>query len=82
MAPHEDEVFRATADTEENPEKPLIKDGDKALEFLRTEAGAGEGEEIDEKRLVRKIDWMIVPLMFCCYLLQYMDKSLCMSATN
>ncbi|KAH8895591.1 allantoate permease [Thozetella sp. PMI_491] len=30
----------------------------------------------DEKRLVRKIDLMIVPLMFGCYFLQYLDKTL------
>jgi hypothetical protein len=62
--------------TQDNVEKPQFKDGDKALEFLRTEAAVGEGEDIDERRLVRKIDFMIVPLMFCCYLLQYLDKSL------
>ncbi|KAF2224779.1 major facilitator superfamily domain-containing protein [Elsinoe ampelina] len=30
----------------------------------------------DEKRLVRKIDWMIMPLMWTCYVLQYLDKTL------
>ncbi|GAB7364662.1 hypothetical protein MBLNU230_g5464t1 [Neophaeotheca triangularis] len=57
-------------------EKVTTKDADKALDFLRGEAGEGEGEYIDEKKLVRKIDFMIMPLMFCCYLLQYLDKSL------
>ena len=80
MAPHDDEVYAETAHNEENPEKTIFRDGDKALTFLRTEAGVGEGEDVDEKRLVRKIDWMIVPLMFCCYLLQYLDKSLRMFA--
>ena len=79
MAPYDDEVYRTNSQTEEMPEKPRFKDGDKALEFLRTEAGDHEGEDIDEKALVRKIDWMVVPLMFCCYLLQYLDKSLCRS---
>lgn len=71
-------VYQASTTAEANNEKVDIKDGDKALEFLRTEAEVGEGEDIDEKRLVRKIDWMIVPLMFCCYLMQYLDKTLCM----
>ena len=75
MAPIE--VYQTSSQTEYNAEKPIFRDGDKALDFLRTEAGVGEGEDVDEKRLVRKIDWMIVPLMFCCYLLQYLDKSLC-----
>ena len=30
----------------------------------------------DEKKLVRMIDWMIVPLMWSCYCLQYLDKTL------
>lgn len=80
MAPISDErvYHRSSApNTEENAEKPLYRDGDKALDFLRREAEVGEGENIDEKQLVRKIDRMIVPLMFCCYLLQYLDKSLC-----
>lgn len=57
-------------------EKPIVRDGDAALDFLRGEAVAGEAEAIDERRLLRKIDWMVVPLMFACYLLQYLDKSL------
>ena len=57
-------------------EKPVVRDGDAALDFLRGEAVAGEAEAIDERRLLRKIDWMVVPLTFACYLLQYLDKSL------
>lgn len=55
---------------------------DKALAFLRcNNADAEEGTvvAVDEKALVRKIDWMIVPIMFACYFLQYLDKSLCKS---
>ena len=75
--PKDDTVYQMSAYTEDHPEKPLFNDGDKALEFLRSEAEVGEGQAISEKRLVRKIDWQIVPLMFGCYLLQYLDKSLC-----
>lgn len=69
---------------EKVPEKNTYKDADKALEFLRFNE---EGEEgivvaIDEKALVRKIDWMIVPIMFACYFLQYLDKSLCELQTS
>ncbi|KAG4411687.1 hypothetical protein IFR04_015185 [Cadophora malorum] len=32
--------------------------------------------EIDEKHLVRKIDYRIMPLMFLCYLMQFLDKVL------
>ena len=34
---------------------------DKALEFLRLRAESGTIVDIDEKKLVRKIDWMILP---------------------
>ncbi|KAJ6110881.1 allantoate permease [Penicillium sp. IBT 16267x] len=48
---------------------------DAAYEFLRAE-GSTVLSDIDEKRLVRKIDWMIMPLMWACYNLQYLDKVL------
>lgn len=54
----------------------VVKDGDEALKFLAAEFTAGELSDIDEKALVRKIDWMILPLMWCCYCLQYLDKTL------
>jgi sugar phosphate permease len=53
-----------------------ISDGDVALDFLRHEGAARPMTVEDEKRLLRKIDWMIVPLMWCCYCLQYLDKTL------
>lgn len=37
---------------------------DAALEFLNNETGTVS--EVDEKKLVRKIDWRIVPLMCEC----------------
>ncbi|KAK5750554.1 hypothetical protein LTS12_019344 [Elasticomyces elasticus] len=76
MAPANEEVYQTSMQAEDNYEKPTYRDGDKALDFLRTEAEVGEGEDVDEKKLLRKIDWLVVPLMFCCYLLQYLDKSL------
>lgn len=72
----DDNIRRSESDTDDMPEKPVFKDGDKALDFLRSEAYDGEADAIDEKKLVRKIDFMVVPLMFCCYCLQYLDKSL------
>lgn len=50
---------------------------DAALEYLNRE-DTSVMSEIDEKKLVRKIDWMIVPLMWVCYNLQYLDKTLSM----
>ncbi len=55
----------------------IIQDGkaDAALDFLRTEDNL-DATEVDEKALVRKIDWMIMPLMWAAYNLQYLDKVL------
>lgn len=76
MAPENEAVYRANSKTEDSISKPTFKDADKALDFLRTEAEVGETDLIDEAQLVRKIDLMIVPIMFGCYCLQYLDKSL------
>ena len=48
---------------------------DAALEFLHGEDNA-VAIEISEKALVRKIDWMVMPLMWAAYNLQYLDKVL------
>jgi hypothetical protein len=58
---------------EENTNIP--GDGDAALAFLRREEIVEFTPE-QERKLVRKIDWMIVPLMWSCYFLQYLDKTL------
>lgn len=52
----------ATIDTEKQAAAALQSgEADAALAFLNHEAGTVT--EIDEKALVRKIDWRIVPLM-------------------
>lgn len=53
---------------------------DGALAFLRNEADVGIAE-LDEKRLLRKIDWLIMPILFGVYVLQFVDKSLSMYST-
>ncbi|KAI5919310.1 allantoate permease [Camillea tinctor] len=52
-----------------------VIDADAALEYLNNE-NATAMTEVNEKDLVRKIDWAIVPLMWACYNLQYLDKTL------
>jgi len=54
----------------------VSKDGDEALRFLKNQHAVGEMTAEDEKKLVKKIDWMIMPLMWSCYCLQYLDKTL------
>ncbi|KAK5129916.1 hypothetical protein LTR08_002717 [Meristemomyces frigidus] len=53
-----------------------IRNADPAIDFLRHEGSVREMTAEDEKRLRRKTDWMIAPLMWCCYCLQYLDKTL------
>ena len=63
----------------ENQEKKtlLASDVDEALLFLKHEpATAGEVATINDKKLLRKIDWLLMPLMFSVYYLQYTDKTL------
>lgn len=66
--------------TKEEPQVTLSSEKgsgnvDTAWKFLdqnRDAAGASEDVDIDKMR--RKIDWHIVPLMFCCYTMQFLDK--------
>ncbi|CAI0645144.1 unnamed protein product [Colletotrichum noveboracense] len=53
-----------------------VSNADAALEFLRQCGDVNPMTDEDERRLKRKIDWRIVPLMFACYILQYLDKTL------
>ncbi|KAE8150481.1 major facilitator superfamily domain-containing protein [Aspergillus avenaceus] len=46
---------------------------DDAAEFLE-DHGNVPTEQVDMKSLRRKIDLRIIPFMFCCYVLQFLDK--------
>jgi hypothetical protein len=83
MQAHERPQPRLAEADEKAPEKRAYKNADRALEFLQRneESEVGTVVVVDEKALVRKIDWMIVPIMFACYFLQYLDKSLRKSPT-
>lgn len=48
------------------------KDLDKAYIYLTQHNNADE--TVDLKALRRKIDWWIVPIMFACYTMQFIDK--------
>lgn len=49
-------------------------DVDAAWTFLNEHRDAEGVSAIDINALRRKIDWHIVPLMFCCYTMQFLDK--------
>lgn len=53
---------QATQVEDNMPEKTATKDVDAALQFLNNEESTPMTPE-DEKRLIRKIDFRIVPLM-------------------
>lgn len=46
---------------------------DAAWEFLNEHRDA-RGDVTSVKALRRKIDWHVVPVMFCCYTMQFLDK--------
>lgn len=46
------------------------RDQDAALQFLRSESDVRPMSSADEKALLRKIDWRVIPLMFGCYTLR------------
>jgi hypothetical protein len=50
-------------------------DVDSALVFLNN-AGDTTFTEDEERRLVRKVDWMLLPLLGAVYMLQFVDKNL------
>ena len=50
---------------------------DQAWDYLETHGATSASDEpYSLKALRRKIDWRIVPLMFCCYTMQFIDKVL------
>jgi hypothetical protein len=62
-------------------EKLAARDVDAALQFLRQEQPVSDIDPAMEKKLLRKIDLLVMPPMFGAYLFQYMDKSLSMFIT-
>lgn len=49
---------------------------DDALKFLRNHSETVSMTSTEEKALVRKLDWMLMPLMAVVYNLQYLDKTI------
>lgn len=54
-----------------------MKDLDRVHQFILTSsADDHEASPIDLRAVRRKIDWRIVPIMFLCYTMQFIDKVL------
>lgn len=47
---------------------------DAAWAFLQEHRNVEGVDQVDLKALRTRIDWRIVPLMFCCYTMQFLDK--------
>ena len=51
------------------------RDLDQAYYYLQ-KTGANVEADVNLRSLRRKIDWRIVPIMFCAYTMQFIDKVL------
>lgn len=68
----DDDVSKSVSE-DADPSKPGHVDA--AWKFLdQNRDVAANNVTVDIDALRRKIDWHIVPLMFCCYTMQFLDK--------
>lgn len=86
-----DEKLNVVADAKAEPSRSNIadqtaRDLDQAFCYMQESLTGNDGYPTSEatlKALRRKIDWHIVPIMFCCYTMQFIDKVLLnVSRTN
>ena len=69
-----EEVKKVVSPSSMEKQSYYTESGDEALKFLHGDIDHGLVTAVDEKKLLRKIDWMIVPLMWSCYFLQYLGE--------
>jgi hypothetical protein len=67
-------VFEKEAAVEKDGNGAGLAQSDAAGEFLRLHDHVDTAGSVDITALRRKIDFHIVPLMFCCYTMQFLDK--------
>ncbi|KAL8858714.1 MAG: hypothetical protein Q9178_004802 [Gyalolechia marmorata] len=53
---------------------PHDRELDQAYWYVQDSSNAVEATSAELRRLRRKIDWWIVPIMFACYTMQFVDK--------
>ena len=76
--------MKIVADARPEPSGPHVtnqtaRDLDQAFWYVQESSIGDDGylsSASDMKALRRKIDWHIVPIMFCCYTMQFIDKVL------
>lgn len=80
------EQVEKTSDEGENPAKPIstVDDvhNDEALKVLAAYTGDTAWSPSEEKKLRRKIDWRIMPVLCLTYGLQYYDKAMLSQAVS
>ena len=66
---------KSEVESNQSPVSDDIAAVDKAWKFLDDHRDAHVTKDSAEISSIRhKIDWHIVPLMFCCYTMQFLDK--------
>lgn len=81
MAEYKTDEKDIEASRDDSPDNAIgvvknVRNADAALDFLRHEGEVQPMTAADEKQLVKTIDRYIMPLMWSCYCLQYLDKTL------
>lgn len=72
-----DERKPSSADSLPKGRTRTMKDLDRVHQFiLNSSAFDHEASPIDLRAVRQKIDWRIVPIMFLCYTMQFIDKVL------
>ncbi len=67
-----------------NPKTPVVDTvhTDEAMKILAAYSGEKEWTEAEEKKLQRKIDWKLMPVLCLTYTLQYYDKAMISQAVS
>lgn len=63
-----------TIEPAQNDQAPVVKGGEKAAEFL-AQHGEVDFDYEEERRVLRRIDMRVLPLMLGAYFFQQLDKS-------
>ncbi|KAL8754890.1 MAG: hypothetical protein Q9184_004971 [Pyrenodesmia sp. 2 TL-2023] len=72
--PSSDFSSSAPHDNADKQHSPDHNDLDQAYWYVQQSNNAVEATPTQLAALRRKIDWRIVPIMFCCYTMQFIDK--------
>lgn len=69
----------------ETPKKEVVVDTvhtDEAMKVLAAYTGEQTWTDDEEKKIRRRIDWKVLPVLFLTYTLQYYDKAMISQAVS